>query len=109
MRRIVDVLTAAMILVASASASHAANDAQRCDSAKTKAVAKMFKDSIQCNHRAQFDLSFDLTDCRTDAYNRCTLGITRADSKFSGACFFTANFDVCNDALNAANAIYPNV
>jgi hypothetical protein len=109
MRRIVNVVTAAMILAASASFSYAANDALRCDRAKTKAVAKLFKDSLECNHKAQFDLSFDLTDCRTNAYNRCTLGITKADANFGGACFYTANYNVCIDALDAANNIYPNI
>jgi hypothetical protein len=109
MRGIINVVTVAAILAASASMGYAANGAFRCDTAKSAAVAKLFKDIIQCNHKAQFDLSFNLTDCRTKAYNRCTTRITRADASLGGACFYTANFNVCIDTLDAANNIYPNI
>jgi len=109
MRGIVKVVTAAAILAASAPVSHAASSASRCDTVKIGAVAKLFKDVIQCNHKGQFDLSFDLGNCRTIAYNKCTKAIIRADASFGNACFYTANFNVCIDALNSANSIYPNV
>ena len=51
MRGIVNVVTAAVILAASASVSDAANDTLRCDTVKTAAVAKLFKDVIQCNRQ----------------------------------------------------------
>ena len=109
MRGIINVVTVAAILATSASVSYAANDTFRCDTAKSAAVAKLFKDIIQCNHKAQFDLSFNVGDCRTNAYNRCTARITKADANFGGACFYTANYNVCIDTLNAAVNIYPNI
>lgn len=109
MRGVVKLVTVAALLAASVAVSDAANETQRCDKAKTAAIARLFKDSIQCNHRAQFDLAFDLTGCRTNAYNRCTSAITRADAAFGAACFYTANYNVCADTLNSANTIYPNV
>lgn len=109
MRAIVEVVTAAAILAASAAVSHAASSTFRCDTVKIGAVARLFKDVIQCNHKGQFDLSFDLGSCRTVAYDKCTKAIMRADASFGTACFYTANFNVCTDALNSANSIYPNV
>lgn len=108
MRAIVKALTAAAILTASASTSYAASGAIKCDATKTAAVARLFKDWLQCDHRA-LDLSFDLTSCRDKAYNRCTTKITRADAVFGGACFHTANFNVCIDTVTAASNIYPNI
>ncbi len=109
MRGIVNVVTAAAILAASVSVTYGANDTLRCDKEKSAAVVKLFKDAIGCNHKAQFDLSFDLTDCRVDASDKCTSKITKADLKYGASCFNTANFNVCIDTLNAANSIYPDI
>ncbi|HZR82044.1 MAG TPA: hypothetical protein VFD92_13185 [Candidatus Binatia bacterium] len=108
MRGIVTIVAVAVIAAASASVSYA-DDRLRCDTVKSAAVSRLFKDLIQCNHKAQFDLSFDLTTCRDKAYNRCTTAITRADVSFGNACFYTANFQVCIDTLTAANDIYPGI
>lgn len=108
-RRIMNVVTVAAILAASASSSFAVNNTFRCDTAKTAAVSKLFKEVIQCRHKKQFDPSFDFMDCQTDAYNRCTIRINKADASFGGACFYTANYNVCIDTFDFALTIYPDI
>ena len=110
MRGIVTVTTVALILVASASASHAADNRVNCDKMKTAAAAKGFAEFLSCNHKGFADGSFDLGVCRTKAYEKCVTKFGVADANFGGACAFTANGPAaCMDTLDDANSIFDGI